>query len=112
MGVDAGDVILADQLTYPGIKAAAAHARVRLVGVAMDQHGMVPDALRIAIQRHKPKAIYLIPTIHNPTTATLPLSRRAEIAEIAAEHDLQIIEDDAYGLLAPEMAPFARPRST
>lgn len=102
-----GDVMLTDRLTYPGIKAAAAHARVRLVGVAMDEHGMAPDALRIAIGRHAPKLLYLVPTIQNPTTATMPPSRRAEIAEIVAAHDLTLIEDDAYGLLAPEHIPFA-----
>ncbi len=102
-----GDVVLTDRLTYPGIKAAAAHARVRLVGVAMDDSGMVPDALRIALQRHAPRLLYLVPTIQNPTTTTMPPSRRAEIAEIVAVHDLILIEDDAYGLLAPEHVPFA-----
>jgi DNA-binding transcriptional MocR family regulator len=102
-----GDVVLTDRLTYPGIKAAAAYARVRLIGVAMDDSGMVPDALRIAIGRHAPKLLYLVPTIQNPTTATMPPARRAEIAEIVAAHDLTLIEDDAYGLLAPEHVPFA-----
>jgi DNA-binding transcriptional MocR family regulator len=102
-----GDVVLTDRLTYPGIKAAAAYARVRLVGVAMDGSGMVPDALRIAIGRHAPKLLYLIPTIQNPTTATMPPARRGEIAEIVAAHDLTLVEDDAYGLLAPEHVPFA-----
>jgi DNA-binding transcriptional MocR family regulator len=80
----------------------------------MDEHGMVPDALRIAIARHKPKAVYLVPTIHNPTTATLPASRRAEIAEIIAAHNIMLIEDDAYGQLAPDAIPLATliPRHT
>jgi DNA-binding transcriptional MocR family regulator len=102
-----GDVMLTDRLTYPGIKAAAAYARVRLIGVAMDANGMVPDALRIAIRRHAPKMLYLVPTIQNPTTTTMPHARRAEIAEIVTAHDLTLIEDDAYGLLAPEHVPFA-----
>ena len=76
-----GDVLLTEALTYPGMKAAAACAGVRLVGVEMDEAGIVPDALRAACRQHAPKAAYLVPTIHNPTTATMPQSRREEVAE-------------------------------
>ena len=74
-----GDTLLTDPLTYPGIKSAAAAAGVRLVGVENDRDGMIPVALEEACKRHKPKAVYLIPTIHNPTTLTIPrgTARRA-----------------------------------
>src|SRR6185312_3862783 len=64
-----GDIVLTEALTYPGIKAAAACRGARLVGVPMDEHGILPDALDAACGKHSPKAVYLIPTIHNPTTA-------------------------------------------
>jgi DNA-binding transcriptional MocR family regulator len=102
-----GDVVLTEALTYPGIKAAAAHTGVRLVGVAIDQDGIVPDALAAACRHHAPKAVYLIPTIHNPTTATMPQSRRQEIAEILRANDVLLLEDDAYGALAPDAVPLA-----
>src|SRR5215467_9859399 len=77
-----GDVVLTEALTFPGMKAAAEKLGVRLVGVAMDQEGILPDALRAACKRHSPKAVYLIPTLHNPTAATLGPERRRAIADV------------------------------
>src|SRR5207302_6780784 len=53
------------------------------------------------------KAVYLIPTIHNPTTATMPPSRREGVAEILRANDVLLLEDDAYGLLEPKAVPLA-----
>jgi DNA-binding transcriptional MocR family regulator len=87
------------------MKAAAAYAGVRLVPVTMDSKGIIPDALRSACRRHKPKVVYLIPTIHNPTTVTMPLARREQIAEVIRANKLLLLEDDAYGALDPSAVP-------
>ena len=56
----------------------------------------------------RPKALYLNPTLQNPTTLTVPAGRRSEIAAIARRYGLPIIEDDAYGFIPPHgPAPFA-----
>jgi DNA-binding transcriptional MocR family regulator len=102
-----GDIVLTETLTYPGIKAAAAYTGVRLVGVPIDKEGILPDALKSACRQHAPKAVYLIPTIQNPTTATMPLSRREEVAEILRANDVLLLEDDAYGALEPNAVPIA-----
>jgi DNA-binding transcriptional MocR family regulator len=102
-----GDIILTEQLTYPGIKAAAAYTGVRLIGLPMDEAGILPDALNSACREHAPKAVYLIPTIHNPTTATMPLPRREEVAEVLRVNQVLLLEDDAYGLLDPKALPLA-----
>ncbi|WP_431016726.1 PLP-dependent aminotransferase family protein [Bradyrhizobium pachyrhizi] len=102
-----GDVVLTEALTFPGIKAAAARLDVRLVGVAMDAEGARPDALDEACRKHKPKAVYLIPTQQNPTTATMGAARRKAIADIISKRDCVLIEDDVYGPLEPQMAPIA-----
>jgi DNA-binding transcriptional MocR family regulator len=102
-----GDVVLTEALTYPGIKAAAAKLGVRLVGVAMDEQGILPDALNSACKRHRPKAVYLVPTMHNPTTVTLGPSRRKAVAEIIRKAGTILIEDDAYGALDPSVSPIA-----
>ena len=102
-----GDVVLTEALTYPGMKAAAACRGVRLVGVPIDEHGILPDALDSACRKHSPKAVYLIPTIHNPTTATMPRSRREQVAEILRTRDVLLLEDDAYGMLEPKAVPLA-----
>ena len=102
-----GEVVLTEALTFPGMKAAAARLGVRLVGVAMDEGGVLPDALAKACRAHKPKAVYLIPTLHNPATATLSPERRAEIASVIRAANTVLIEDDAYGLLEPSASPIA-----
>ncbi|WP_407188013.1 PLP-dependent aminotransferase family protein [Bradyrhizobium centrosematis] len=102
-----GDVVLTEALTFPGIKAAAMQLGIKLVGVAMDDGGILPDALAKACHAHRPKAVYLIPTLHNPTTATLVPERRSAIAKIIRDIDTVLIEDDAYGLLDRSAAPIA-----
>lgn len=101
----AGEVVLTDALTYPGFRAAAAQLGIRLVGVPADAEGMLPDAMEAACHALRPKAVYCIPTIQNPITATMPQARREALAEVAGRHRLSIIEDDAYGLLPSDPQP-------
>jgi len=102
-----GDVVLTDRLTYPGFKAAAAALGVRLAGVEADSEGMIPAALDEACRAQAPKAVYLVPTIHNPTTATMGAGRREQIAATIRRRDLLLFEDDAYGSFDPKLAPVA-----
>jgi DNA-binding transcriptional MocR family regulator len=97
-----GDVILAGAMTYPGLKAVAAQKGVVLEPLAMDEQGIIPDAVEKACREKSPKALYVIPTIDNPTTATMPEERRRKIAAIAQKHRIAIIEDDPYAPLRPE----------
>ena len=100
-----GDVVCADRLTYPGFRALASQLGVVVVSLEMDAEGMLPDAFEDACRRHRPKALYCNPTLHNPTTATLSLARREAIVRIAESHGVAIIEDDAYGPLKPDGPP-------
>jgi DNA-binding transcriptional MocR family regulator len=102
-----GDVVVTEALTFPGIKAAAARLNVRLAGVAMDGEGARPDALDDAIRKHKPKAVYLVPTQQNPTTATMSEARRKAVAGIIRKRGTVLIEDDVYGPLEPQVPPMA-----
>ena len=99
-----GDVVLCENITYPGIRNIAGQMRVQLKGIAMDADGILPDALEAAIKAHSPRALYLNPTLQNPTTLTIPTGRRLEIAEVLNRHGLPLIEDDAYGFI-PAKAP-------
>ena len=103
-----GDTICTESLTYPGMLALAAHLGLRTAPVAMDADGILPDAFEAACIAAKPKALYCTPTLHNPTTATIPVARRRRIVEIARHHGIRIIEDDAYGALPrAAMTPLA-----
>ncbi|SDD96351.1 DNA-binding transcriptional regulator, MocR family, contains an aminotransferase domain [Cupriavidus sp. YR651] len=94
-----GDCICAEALTYPGFRSLAAHLRIRLISIGMDENGLIPEEFDAACQTHKPKALYCTPTLHNPTTATMPIERRESIVAVARKHGVPIIEDDAYGIL-------------
>jgi DNA-binding transcriptional MocR family regulator len=110
-----GDLVLTEILTYPGMKGLAAMLRLRLLGLAMDRDGLLPDAFEEACRERKPKALFLMPTIQNPTTATMPVERRKQIAAIADKHDITLIEDDTYiflpGRRPPPVAAFAPERT-
>jgi DNA-binding transcriptional MocR family regulator len=81
---------------------------LRLIGLPGDAEGIDPDALDTAIRNHRPKALYLNPTLNNPTTRTISLARRQSIADVLLAHRLQLIEDDAYGFIPPQPpAPLA-----
>ncbi|MEX0303273.1 MAG: PLP-dependent aminotransferase family protein, partial [Leisingera sp.] len=91
-----GSTVLCEDVTYPGLRSIAARQGVRLIGLAGDKDGILPDALEKAITDHWPAALYLNPTLQNPTTRTIPAKRRQEIAAVLQNHDLTLIEDDAY----------------
>lgn len=99
-----GDRLGTPALTYPGLRAAAAQHGVELVPIALDDDGIVPAAFQECCERDRISALYCVPTMHNPTTATMPESRRLEIVKIAERFRVSIIEDDAYGAL-PTAAP-------
>ena len=65
----------------------------------MDEQGIDPDVLATACEESRPAALYLNPTLQNPTTITVPDSRRQAIAAVARRFGLPIIEDDAYGFI-------------
>jgi DNA-binding transcriptional MocR family regulator len=103
-----GDAILCEAITYPGIRSIAAQLGLSLIGLPMDAEGIEVDALVEACKKKKPRALYLNPTLQNPTTLTISDQRRRDIADTARHFKLAIVEDDAYGFIPPHgHAPFA-----
>ena len=94
-----GDTICCEALTYPGARALAAHLNLRLVGLPMDGEGIDAAAFAATCTRHAPKALYLNPTLQNPTTITISPERREAIVTVARRYNVAIIEDDAYGFV-------------
>ena len=100
--LQAGDTVCAGSHTYPGMLALAARFGLRVQPLASDGEGLDPDAVAKAAGA---KAVYIVPTNDNPTTATLGLDRRHAIAAVARAYGLTIIEDDAYGQLPAHPLP-------
>jgi DNA-binding transcriptional MocR family regulator len=101
----AGDVVLSEELTYPGTRSITAQLGLRLVGLPMDDEGVDADAFADACKRLTPRALYLNPTLLNPTTHTISEPRRIAIVAIARRFGVPIIEDDPYGFLPTSGPP-------
>lgn len=100
-----GDVILTEPVCYPGLHAAAMQLGRRVMVVDTDQHGMLPAQLENACLQYRARSLYLNPTLQNPTTTTMPETRRRAIAAIVQKYGLLLIEDDPYWLLADQAPP-------
>lgn len=99
--LDPGDLVVTENPAYLGALQAFHAYEARAVGLASDEHGLRPDALRSFLETSpvRPKLLYLIPNYQNPTGVTLSAQRRAEIAQTAAHHGVPVLEDDPYGAL-------------
>ena len=100
-----GDTVLCEAATFHGLKLIARAAALKLQGIGLDSEGLVPEALERAIVATGSKVLYTVPTLQNPTAATMSAGRRREIAAIARRHDLLLIEDDAYRAIAGGSSP-------
>lgn len=98
----AGDTLVTEHLTYPGLISAARSLGIKLMGVAMDAEGLLPQALEETCRQHRVTALYCTPTIQNPTAAVMSATRRAELVAVCRAHNLLIIEDEAHAVLAQE----------
>jgi DNA-binding transcriptional MocR family regulator len=100
-----GDVVAVDALTYPGFKVLAEAHRLELAPIPASGQGPDLDALERLCARRRVKAIYAMPTLHNPLGWVMSASRRRRLAAIARRHGLLVIEDAAYAFLAEDPPP-------
>jgi DNA-binding transcriptional MocR family regulator len=92
--VDPGDAVVLEDPSYTGALSVLASLGARRVGVPLDEEGIRPDLLARALERHRPRLLYLQPTFHNPTARVMPLYRRKKVLELAARHRCAVVEDD------------------
>ncbi|WP_271567334.1 aminotransferase-like domain-containing protein [Bradyrhizobium sp. CCBAU 11386] len=104
--VKPGGILLTEELTYPAIKPLSSLFAIELRAVSIDREGIDPASLEDACVElgDKARALYCMPTLHNPTSATMSEARRRDIARVARQYNLWLFEDDIYGIL-PEQAP-------
>ena len=98
-----GDAVLTESLSYPGLQALARSMRLQLIGIETDDEGMVPAALERAAKTFDTKFLYCSPTLHNPTSSIMSVTRREAIAGIAKRLNLLVIEDCVHA--AAQAAP-------
>lgn len=95
-----GDKIGVDDHIYSGIKTAANMLGIQLVPIKAQNGSMDAEALRYYCKNESLNGVYLIPDCQNPTTHTMPLSRRKEIAAVLKEQSIWLIEDATYHLMS------------
>ena len=100
-----GDRIAADTLTYPGFKSIAALQGLDLVPIEGQRGEMDPEDLERQCRARKVRAVYLMPTVHNPLGSVMDEATRLRLIEVARAHDLLLIEDAAYAFLEPNPPP-------
>ncbi len=100
-----GDLIVTEEMGHHTLTSLTNTLGLRLQGLAMDREGLLPDAFDQACRATAVKALILLPSGLNPTTATMGLARRLAIAEVARKHSVWIIENDAWGPVQPSRPP-------
>jgi 2-aminoadipate transaminase len=96
-----GDTVIVERDTYQGMLNRYARAGVNAVGVPLDKDGLRMDALGETLAALKakgirPKYIYTIPTVQNPTGTIMPMERRRELLALSESYGVPIFEDDCY----------------
>lgn len=95
-----GETIICESPSFIGSLNAFRSYNAKLVGVEMDNDGMIPEKLEAALKANPRTAfIYTIPNFQNPMGVTLSLERRKQILELAYKYNVLIVEDNPYGEL-------------
>ena len=111
--LDPGDTVIVEEATYQGTLQRYDRLGVQYIGVPLDEDGIRMDALSGTLDRlnavgMRPKFIYTVPTVQNPTGSVMPEDRRLELLRLARVHGVPIFEDDCYAELTFDGT---RPRS-
>ncbi len=88
--------VLVEAPSWPACLDVFHAAGARLSAVPLDGEGIDACALATALREHQPALLYVMPTYHNPTGVLMSTARRKQVAELAAQHDVPVLEDNAY----------------
>jgi DNA-binding transcriptional MocR family regulator len=107
--VERGDPVVVERPTYPGALDAFRTSGARLLGVAVGDQGVQPDRLREVLIRSRARIVYLTPSFNNPTSASISLNARRELARVAEEFQATLIEDHTLAETSLDGSPPQRP---
>ncbi len=112
--LERGATVAVESPSWPGCFDTFSALGARLVGVPMDDDGLRADRLGEVLATEQVAALFVMPTFHNPTGALMSAVRRRDVARVAGEHDVPVVEDLAYsttlthaGPVPPPLAAFA-----
>jgi 2-aminoadipate transaminase len=105
--LDPGDTVVTEIFSYAGTIGNLRRHGVNIVGVPLDEKGMRMDLLESTLadlqeKGVKPKFIYTIPTLHNPTGTVMSMDRRREMLRLSRQYQVPIFEDECYADLVFE----------
>lgn len=100
-----GDWVIVESPTWYGALTALETMGVRIIGIPMTPEGMNLELLEKYLKSHRPKLIYTISTLHNPTGITTSQAHRQQLLALAQQYDCPVLEDNAYEGLNFEPVP-------
>lgn len=100
-----GDTIFVEEPSYFLALRIFRDHQLNIIGLPMDDDGLVVEALQEQLGRHKPVFLYTVPTFHNPSSVTLSTARREKLVQLSQQHNFLIVADEVYHLLAYSTTP-------
>ncbi|WP_088889095.1 PLP-dependent aminotransferase family protein [Leptolyngbya ohadii] len=103
--VQPGDWVIVETPCYHGALSILENLRARTIGIPMTPNGMNLELLEQYLKSHRPRLIYTVSTLHNPTGITTALDHRKRLLALAQQYDCLVLEDNAYEGLSFEPVP-------
>jgi DNA-binding transcriptional MocR family regulator len=100
-----GSTVATEAIGHHTLVPLATYLGFTLQGLPIDEDGILPDALDAACRDQAIRAVFVQPSVINPTASLMSFSRREAIAAVARKHDIAIIENDVLGPLVEDRAP-------
>ncbi|QSJ20546.1 PLP-dependent aminotransferase family protein [Nostoc sp. UHCC 0702] len=100
-----GDWVIVETPTYHGGLGILENLGAKVIGIPMTAEGMNLELLEQYLKSHRPKLIYTISTLHNPTGITTSQEHRQALLALAQQYECPILEDNAYEGLNFEPVP-------
>ena len=107
--LDEGDTVIVESFTFSGALSYLRRRGVNFVGVDLDENGIRMDHLEdiladLKTKGIRPKYIYTIPTLQNPTGTVMTMERRHRLLSLSEEYEVPVFEDECYADLIFEGA--------
>lgn len=100
-----GDTIFVEDPSYFLALQIFADYHLNIVGLPMDNEGLIIEALEDALRKHSPVFLYTIPSFQNPSNVTLSAARRKQLIALSIKHNFLVVADEVYQLLAYSTSP-------